>query len=205
MPRHRRERLHRRAPGAAARDRRVIRCAASCARAATPRCSSASASRSPSATSRASPRSLAPSRAAATCCTAARSYRTGRRRRRSAQTNVQGTRNLLEASAGASVRALRPLQHDRRLRPPGRRRRRGDAYGDAASQLVRADQAARRGRGPSRRSRALARRRDPAPGDRLRAGLARGRRRDRARDPRAATCCSSTAAARSRGFATSRT
>ena len=51
LPGHRRDRVHRRAPGAAAGRARAIRCAASCARAATPRCSTSSMSRSPSATS----------------------------------------------------------------------------------------------------------------------------------------------------------
>ncbi len=99
------------------------------------------------------------------------------------QTNVQGTRSLLEASAGASVERFIHFSHDRRLRPSRRRGDRGDARGERLQQLVRAEQAAGRGRGPARRSRALIAGRDPAPGDRLRAWLARRRRRDRARDP----------------------
>ena len=101
------------------------------------------------------------------------------------RTNVDGTRNLLEASAGASVRALRPLQHDRRLRPPRRRGDRGDARGQRLSQLVRADQAGGRGRGPPRRASAPLEAVILRPATVYGPGSTRGRRRDRARDPRA--------------------
>ncbi len=58
------------------------------------------------------------------------------------QTNVHGTRSLLEASAGASVQRFIHFSHDRCLRPSRRRRDRGDAHGERLQQLVRADQAA---------------------------------------------------------------
>ena len=88
---------------------------------------------------------------------------------------------------------------------PGRRRDRRELRRDALSQLVRPDQARRRGRGPARSSRA--RRWTPSSCAR-RPSTARARptssARSRARSA-AATCCSSTAVARSPGCATSTT
>ena len=81
--------------------------------------------------------------------------------------------------------AVHPLQHHRRLWPSGRRRDRGGPPAATIQQLVRADEARRRGRGPPRAGRALAADRDPASRDRVRPRLARSRRRDRPRDPRA--------------------
>ena len=107
--------------------------------------------------------------------------------------NVGGTRNLLEASVDASVRALHPLQHARTSTaiPAARRSTRPTpprAFGNWYAQ-TKLDS---RGRGPPRGGGARARHRDPAPGDRLRAALDGRRRRDRAGDARRATCCWST-------------
>ena len=110
--------------------------------------------------------------------------RLGDRARRSRAPTSRARATCWAASARRSVERVDPLQHHRRLRLSRARRRRGDPRGHAVSQLVRADQARRRGRGPPRRAGARARRRDPAPGHGLRPRLDRGRRRDRARDAR---------------------
>ena len=208
LPGHRRERLHRRAPDANG----------SCETATPVRClvrdeqrhvaaRHSSTSSSPSATSRA-PRSLRARAAGLRLRLALRRARVrlGDHRARSAQhqrrRHAQPARRL-GSRLGA---ALHPLQQHRRVRLPRRRRGRreltpptGFATGTSQTKLR------GRGRGPARGARARAGRRHPAPGDRLRPRLDRRRRRDRAGDPRAATCCWSTAAARSPASATSTT
>ena len=81
--------------------------------------------------------------------------------------------------------ALRSLQHHRCVWLSRRRRDRRVATSPTRFRNWYAQtKLRRRGRGPPRRSGARARRRHPAPGDRLRPRFERGRRRDRARDPR---------------------
>ena len=124
--------------------------------------------------------------------TAARSSPTGRRRRRSTQTNVQGTR-----SAARGLRRCRRCERfvhfsttDVYGHPGANGASTRRAAPGALQQLVRADQAATpRPRSAARRRERALRGGDPAPGDRLRAALdARSSARSRARSARA-TCC----------------
>ena len=97
-----------------------------------------------------------------------------------------------QPAAGVSrrIRApLHPLQHHRRVRLSGGRRGRRDVQREPVSQLVRGDEAPGGGRGATRGPCARVADGDAASVDGLRSSLDRGRRRDRARDSPAATCC----------------
>ena len=188
MPDHRRDGLHRRPPGRAAGAARATRCAASRARAATPRALERARRRARRAATSRDPRSLA--RAAAGCatsCTAPRWSPTGRRSRRSRGERARARATCSQPRAGAARAALRAhlSTTDVYGHPGAARGRRGRTPRRGFAQLVRADQARRRGevlraapRERSRDRRSCARRPSTGP------ARAEVDRRDRRGDPR---------------------
>ncbi len=118
----------------------------------------------------------------ASSCTALRSSRTGPRSARSAPPTSTAPATCSSRSGGGRRAARRPLQHHRRLRPPRQRRRSTRTAGPPASPTGTRRPSSK----PRRRCRGEcpAMKRDPAPCDRLRAGLRGRRRRDRTSDRR---------------------